>query len=41
MSRKLLVTVLVLIIVSVLAVVLNGDRLYDWLLALHGGRPAH
>ena len=41
MSRKMLMTVLVLIIVLVIAVVMNGDRLYDWLLAMHGGHPAH
>ena len=41
MSRRLLVIVLVLIVVFVVAVMLNGDRLYDWMLAMHGGRPAH
>lgn len=41
MSRRMLVTVLVLILVFVVAVVMNGDRLYDWLLAMHGGHPAH
>jgi len=41
MSRRLLLTALVLIIVLVVAVAMNGDRLYDWLLAMHGGHRAH
>lgn len=41
MSRKLAVGVLLVTLVVIVAVVLNGDRLYDWLLAMHGARPAH
>jgi hypothetical protein len=40
MSRKLIVALLV-IVVFVAAVALNGDRLYGWLLAMHGGHAAH
>ena len=41
MSRKSWIVALLLIVVFVAAVVLNADRLYDWLLALHGAPPAH
>lgn len=35
-----LVVALVLLLVVVL-VALNGDRLYDWLIQMHGGKPTH
>lgn len=40
MSRKFLVAVLV-IVALVVVIAMNGDRLYDWLLAMHGVHPAH
>ena len=41
MSRILFVAALVVLVVVVVVVALNGDRLYGWLLALHGGPPQH
>lgn len=35
-----IVVVLVLLVVVVL-VALNGDRLYDWLIQMHGGKSHH
>lgn len=41
MRRKSALALLVVLLVLVVAAVLNGDRLYEWLLALHGARPNH
>lgn len=41
MPRRLVVAVLLLVVVVVVVVALNGDRLYGWLLALHGAPAPH
>ncbi len=41
MRRKPVVAVLLLVALLVVAAATQGDRLYEWLLALHGVRPGH
>lgn len=41
MRRKGFVALLIVLFLLVVAAALNGDRLYEWLLALHGVRPHH
>lgn len=41
MPRKRVLMLLLAVVLLVVASATQGDRLYTWLLALHGVRPGH
>ena len=41
MRKNPYVVVAVILLLVVIVVALNGDRLYDWLIQMHGGKRTH
>jgi hypothetical protein len=39
--RKRVVVLLLVVVLLIVAAVTQSDRLYEWLLAMHGVRPNH
>jgi len=41
MRKNPYLIVALVLLLAVVLVALNGDRLYDWLIQMHGGKPTH
>lgn len=41
MSKRVVTIVAVLVLILILVAALNGDRLFDALIRMHGGPPHH